>query len=111
MSRERGSITRDETAAPRTSLPAGSASGGSAGSGEDSLIRRLRDLRVHAPSSASQAQASRAARAAFVRAWDVAPWYARVFASAGRAGMPVVLASVVGLYLFWAFATAIALNR
>jgi len=136
VGRERGSIPRAETAAPRTSVPAGDASGGSAGSGEDSLIRRLRDLPVHAPSSASRAQPSRVARAALVRAWDGAPcrarqrparrgWekrapargqgpvprYARLFASAGGAGRPVVLASVVGLDLFWAFAAAIALHR
>ncbi len=78
---------------------------------EDSLMRQLGALPVRAPSEAVEAQASRAARAAFVRACDPAPWYAKAFAEAARATVPVVLASVVGLYLSWAFATAIALNQ
>ncbi|MCW5835010.1 MAG: hypothetical protein KIS78_21600 [Labilithrix sp.] len=76
---------------------------------DDPLVRALRELPTHADGSAGRAPA--AARAAFLRAFDDAPWYARALATAGRASVPVVLASVVGLYLFWAFAAAIALNQ
>ena len=76
---------------------------------DDVLLRALRELPVHAEPPSSHARA--AARAAFVRAFDDSPWYARALGTAGRATVPVVLASVVGLYLFWAFATAIALNQ
>ncbi|MBX3221715.1 MAG: hypothetical protein KF795_14460 [Labilithrix sp.] len=76
---------------------------------DDPLLRALRALPVHPDPTPRHASA--AARAAFVRAFDDAPWYARAFGAAGRATVPVVLASVVGLYLFWAFATAIALNQ
>jgi hypothetical protein len=73
---------------------------------DDALVRELRAL----PELASPpAQVRDAARAAFVRAFDAAPCYERILSAAGRQAVPLVLASVVGLYLFWAFATAIAL--
>ena len=78
---------------------------------EDELIRGLRELPLHAPSPRSHEQVAASARAAFVRAFDDSPWYVKAFASAAHATVPVVLASVVGLYLFWAFAAAIALNQ
>lgn len=81
-------------------------------SGEaDDLLRALRALPTHPVTSAPGRRVEEAARAAFLRAFDDAPWYAKMFDRAGRAALPVVLASVVGLYLFWAFATAIALNQ
>lgn len=79
--------------------------------GEDVLSRALRELPVRGPTSASHQEAPAGARATFLRAFEDAPWYAKALASAGRASVPVVLASVVGLYLFWAFAAAIALNQ
>jgi hypothetical protein len=74
---------------------------------DDPLLRALRELPAHAASDRVPGNA----RAAFARAFDGAPWYAKLFGTAGRALVPTVLASVVGLYLFWAFATAIALNH
>jgi hypothetical protein len=74
---------------------------------EDELFRDLRKLpraNVTAPE-----RAERAARTAFVRAGADRGWASRFFPAVGRACVPVALASVVGLYLFWAFATAIAL--
>lgn len=75
---------------------------------DDPLLLALRELPTRAAESTS---APAVARAAFVRAASGSPWYARGLATAGRAMVPVVLASVVGLYLFWAFAAAIALNQ
>lgn len=89
----------------------GDTSAARAAAGEEVLSRALRELPVRGPMHASRQQAPAAARAAFVRAFEDAPWYAKALASAGRATVPVVLASVVGLYLFWAFAAAIALNQ
>ncbi|MBX3214779.1 MAG: hypothetical protein KF850_22275 [Labilithrix sp.] len=77
--------------------------------GDDPLVRALRELPTHDDGSSGRAPA--AARAALVRAFDDAPLCTRAPATAGRATVPVVLASVVGLYLFWAFAAAIALNQ
>lgn len=51
------------------------------------------------------------ARAAFVRAFEDTPWIERYLRAGARASVPVVLASVVGVYLFWAFAAAIAVVR
>jgi hypothetical protein len=61
----------------------------------------LRELPLQEPPPAIAAKA----RAALLRGPE--PWST----TAGRAVLPVVLASVVGLYLFWAFAAAIALNN
>ncbi len=48
------------------------------------------------------------ARAAFVRAFQKTSPLERFLHTGARASVPVVLAGVVGLYLFWAFAAAIA---
>jgi hypothetical protein len=77
---------------------------------DDPLLRALRELPRPAPDDASmQARHAREARAAFARAFDDAPWHARAGRSLGRALVPVVLASVVGVYLTWAITTASAL--
>ena len=78
---------------------------------EDTLLRALRELPPHTPQGSSAHRAPAAARAAFVYAFDDGPWYAKLGGSVSRALVPVVLASVVGLYLFWAFAAAISLNQ
>jgi hypothetical protein len=80
---------------------------------DDVLLRALRELpplggRIDAAALKRQRTS---ARAAFVRAFDDEPWHTRAFGSVGRAAVPVVLASVVGLYLFWAVAAASALFR
>jgi hypothetical protein len=77
----------------------------------DRLIRELRALPTRGPSVDSAKQTSVTARAAFVHAFQDASWHAKVLSRASRATVPVVLASVVGLYLFWAFAAAIALHQ
>jgi hypothetical protein len=85
------------------------------GQKEDDMIRALRELPVHEASSSGRdrdaLRIQATARAAFVRAFEDAPWYTRIFGSAAGAVVPVALASVVGLYLFWAFAVAISLNQ
>ena len=81
---------------------------------DDPLLRALRELPPRAPHGDDVAAARRAkatARAAFVRAFEDDPWHVRFFGSAGRAAVPVVLASVVGIYLTWAVAAANALFR
>ncbi len=80
---------------------------------DDGLSRELGGLPMLGPPPTSERRVSAAARAAFVHAFDdhAAPWCARALFRAGRATFPVFLASVVGVYLSWAFATAIALNQ
>ncbi|MBX3227930.1 MAG: hypothetical protein KIT84_28115 [Labilithrix sp.] len=67
---------------------------------DDRLLKSLRDLPVHA------APKNGAARAAFVGAF--APWHVRVAAGVGRGLVPVALASIVGVYLTWAFGMALS---
>jgi hypothetical protein len=96
---------------------------------DDALLRALGELPTHEASAASDRRIREVAREAFVDAFDDAPWYAKLFKRhsagangtpamvsvgggvVGRAAVPVVLAAVVGLYLFWAFAVAIAINK
>lgn len=75
----------------------------------DALLRALRELPRHAPSPERRIHG--AARAAFLREFEDVPFYVKLFGGVGRAVVPVALASVVGLYLFWAFAVAISLNQ
>ncbi len=63
----------------------------------------LRALPRHAPPPGPPAEA----RAAFLQGASHETWSARLT----RIAVPAVLASVVGLYLSWAFAAAIALNQ
>jgi hypothetical protein len=51
------------------------------------------------------------ARAAFVRAFESAPWYAPVTTLVARASLPVVLTGIVVIYLSWTFSTAAMLMR
>ncbi len=67
-------------------------------------LEKLRELPVHAAPAVE-----RQARAAFVRAFEETTWLERALATGGRASVPLVLASVVGLYLFWALSTASSL--
>ena len=102
MSRDEATTTRGETR-----------DGAAHRADDDVLVRALRELPVRGPSSTSgrPSGAPAAARATFVRAFDDAPWYVKPLSGAARASVPVLLASVVGLYLFWALSTAIALNQ
>ncbi len=75
----------------------------------DALLHALRELPRHAPSPERRIHG--AARAAFLREFEDVPFYVKLLGGAGRAVVPVALASVVGLYLFWAFAVAISLNQ
>ena len=77
--------------------------------GDDVLLRALAELPVRTMAEPHASRTHASARAIFLRAGDARPWYARMPGAAARASVPVVLASVVGLYLSWAFATAIAL--
>jgi hypothetical protein len=76
---------------------------------EDVLLRALRELPRPSMDEPIEARQRRAARAAFARAFEDEPWHTRLFGSAGRAVVPVVLASVIGVYLTWAITTASAL--
>jgi hypothetical protein len=78
---------------------------------DDPLLQALRALPTHAVTGPPGSRAREEARRAFVEAFDDRPFLLRFFGSAGRAAVPVVLASVVGLYLFWAFAVAIMINQ
>lgn len=72
---------------------------------EHDPLEALRALPVHAPPPG----ADRAARAAFTE--SSAPWQLRTFFGVTRALVPVALAGVVGVYLSWAFAAALALQN
>lgn len=74
----------------------------------DDLLKRLGQLPVHAERND---RARDAARAAFVRSFERTSAIERLFLASARASVPIVLASVVGVYLFWAFAAAIAMVR
>ena len=71
-------------------------------SDNDDPLRKL-------PVLMAEADARPAARQAFARAFD--PWHLRVLGIFSRSLVPVALASIVGLYLTWAFAAAISLNN
>lgn len=76
---------------------------------EDPLLRALRELPRPAMDAPVETRARREARAAFVHAFDDAPWYGRFLGSASRAIVPVALATVVGIYLTWAIGFASSL--
>lgn len=71
----------------------------------DPLLRALRDLPVPAMDAPHASRSQRAAKAAFVQAFD-APWHVRMFGGVSRAALPVGLAAVVGIYLMWAIGIA-----
>ena len=71
---------------------------------EDGLLGKLRELPSHEPSAAPGQDPRRAARAAFE---ERTPAHGGL----GERARTLALASVVGLYLSWAFSAAIALNR
>ncbi len=73
----------------------------------DPLLDRLRQLPLHEPSAAPGRDPRRAARAAFA---DGAAG-AGSLRVASRALVPLVLASLVGLDLSWAFSAVIAMNH
>ena len=77
----------------------------------DDVLLRLRELPTHTEEGPAARRAKATARAAFVRAFDDDPLHVRLFGSLGRAAVPVVLASVVGIYLMWAVGAANALFR
>ena len=70
-----------------------------------------RELPAHASDDATARRAKATARTAFVRAFEDEPWHRRIFGSVGRAAVPVVLASVIGIYLMWAVKVANSLFR
>ncbi len=78
---------------------------------DDVLLRALRELPAHSDDGPAARRAQATARAAFVRAFDDEPFVVRVFGGASRAAVPVVLASVIGIYLMWAVGAANALFR
>jgi hypothetical protein len=78
---------------------------------DDPLLRALRELPTQRDESDTSRRAKAIARAAFVRSFDDEPWHTRVFGTASRAAVPVVLAGVVGIYLMWAVAAANALFK
>lgn len=73
-------------------------------------LEALSALPTHTRKSRDAAREHSAARRAFVRAFDEGPAWRAILRGVGSAALPVVLASVVGLYLFWAFAAAMAIN-
>lgn len=74
---------------------------------DDELTRALRELPEQTPSGH---RAHGKARAEFVRVRTrSSPW--DIVASTGRLGLPIGLASVIAIYLSWAFTTATALYR
>lgn len=86
---------------------------------DDPLLRSFRELPVHA---SKRDTAHDAAREAFVRASDASsgrgdqgiidlPALVTVGGGIFRGATAIVLAGIVGLYLSWAFAVAIALNQ
>jgi len=87
-------MTRDGTTTPEES------------GREGELFRDLRAL----PRSASL-RTPAGARAAFVHAFEPIRWYEPVLSRLSRASLPVVLASVVVIYLSWGLCTASALMQ
>jgi hypothetical protein len=77
---------------------------------DDPLLRALRELPRPAMEAAPEARVRREARAAFARAFEDVPWHARMLGLGARAAVPVALASLVGVYLTWAIATASTLS-
>ncbi len=77
----------------------------------DDLLRALRDLPSPDVDAARAARVGRHARAAFVESATPAPILVRLGVVTGRAVMPVVLASIIGVYLVWALSAATALVR
>lgn len=75
----------------------------------DPLLRALRALPTPAMDPRDEARARYAARAAYAREFEPAPWHGRAASRLGRAVVPVALATVVGIYLTWAIGTASAL--
>jgi hypothetical protein len=84
-----------------------------AANGGDDDLRALGKLPAADPPAAQRRRIHHAARAAFLEASSPDPGsvLVRFAMTATRTTMPVVLASVVGLYLLWAFQIAIAINR
>lgn len=77
--------------------------------GADPLLGALRELPRPEMDAAFDRRARAAARSAFARSFEPATPLARLGGAFGRVAMPVLLASVVGVYLTWAFAAATAL--
>lgn len=71
----------------------------------DPLLRALRDLPVPEMDAPHANRNQRAAKAAFVEAFD-APWHVRMLGGVSRVALPVGLAAVVGIYLMWAIGIA-----
>jgi hypothetical protein len=76
---------------------------------EDPLLAALRELPPLAVDGSAEARLQRQARASYVRAFEGSPWHSSATSIVGRAAVPVLLAGVVGLYMTWAFAAAVAL--
>jgi len=72
---------------------------------DDPQLRSLRDLPVHE----APPHGDRSAREAFASSF--APWPVRTLLVLSRAVVPVALASVVGIYLSWAFSVALSLQN
>lgn len=72
----------------------------------DELLRELRDVPRSLPP-----RAHADARAAFVNAFEPVRWYAPLLSFVTRASLPVVLTSIVVVYLSWAFVTASTLMQ
>lgn len=108
MSRDSLDPTSESAESPRVD---GSSRPRTDAAGADPLLADLRALRDHAVAGSSHAERRihREARAAFVEAFDDTPPFARLLRGLGRAAVPLVLASVVGIYLMWAINTAAAL--
>lgn len=78
---------------------------------DDVLLRALRELPAHPAEEPGAARLGRAARTAFVEATTPRTLSERLGLRATRAVMPVVLASIVGVYMLWALQAASALLR
>lgn len=81
----------------------------------DSLVRALHELRGEAPGVGDDEgerrarELGRAARAVYVESAEGRSLAARLGPFTARAAMPVVLASIVGVYLVWALSAAVAI--
>jgi len=76
---------------------------------DDVLVRALRELPRPVLDGDAGARMQRAARAAYLREFSGSQPPSPLRGLLGRALVPAVLASVVGVYLTWAITTASAL--
>ena len=78
--------------------------------GSDPLLAALRHLPVHRGDGPHDARRRREAQRAYLRSFERPSWRrSMALATAGRAAVPVFLATAVALYMSWAIGAAAAL--